>query len=392
MASSSDENTSIVSPKEFTIKTYSVDASKHLESSKQYTFFPKYTYGKNAKSDKLSILTEPIVMARGGIPTFHAEYRPTDKERQFFWLTDAHPVSAEVIDKVFAQLDLFHQQKINEEKNKDLLYTINKEGKKILVKKLKYKNAVKTVSPKNEDEDEDNDKVKPNNANPEPVNGSYRRIKIGFKTLFDKNAPLNQLKKVTTKIFTLDAEQNMKEEKYNCIDDICKYFTWNCTVVLQLDVARIWAMVGTNDDGVRECSYTVKCQQMLITDRPRTTQSTISANVFSNYVSPKKLTNGDSNVNVSASAGSGSSASAGSSANTGTGETKSDEDDEEEEEEEEEEEDDEEEEEEEEDEEEVLAKAKAEAEAKAKAEAEAKAKAKAETEAKTKTTKKVKKT
>jgi hypothetical protein len=275
------EETPTVSVDDFNIKKVMPEAIKQFENLRQYCILPKYQYKESY--EKLSIITEPITILNEGIPAIHAEWRPTDNDRMYFWLSDLHPAGKKLFNNVFCKLDDEFDTKINTEKNKDYIQYKSNENKKITLKSLKYKNAVKIKIPESKNEEDGAD-----------LKESYKRIKIAFNTMKQTSDEIKAKvpKIITTEVYTLNAEQALKQEKITCVDDISNVLCYKSTAVFVLEITKIWAMLALNGERNRDCSYSVKCVKILVLDSPKkNVQRVMSANVFSAYTAPVKQIN-----------------------------------------------------------------------------------------------------
>jgi len=74
--------------------------------------------------------------------------------------------------------------------------------------------------------------------------------------------------------------------------DLRKQLVWKCEVQFALEINKFWAKRAKNSDKKKECSFTVKCVQMLILNKPiNQVASQLSSSVFGNFGVSKKESN-----------------------------------------------------------------------------------------------------
>jgi len=288
---------------DFTIEKYSVDAIFEPKDAKggnategaQWFAFPKYEFPeKKGKGNKVEpnlsrciVVTKPIKMSAGGIPDRGEKYRTTDNECLYFWLKydKEDEGSKELFENVLIPIDEYHIKKLETEGNTDFLY--RKDGdKKNMIKKVKYVPAVRNAFADVDDEETTNGKEKKEN---------YQRIKVRLDTVFDSTQDKDATKKIKTRFFLTDEEGNPKSEQEpaTTITEARKLLTYGCTARFALEINKVW--VKRNADAklgnMRECSYTMKCLQAMITERSKgTAVQALANNVFAKFGQSKKET------------------------------------------------------------------------------------------------------
>ena len=304
-----------------TIKAEDFDLSKYQLSaifepkdakgdSAQWFAFPKYEFpAKKGKGNKVEqanmgrciIVTKPIKMSKGGIPKTDEKWRPTDNDCMYFWLPydKDDEGSKELFEKVLIPLDEYHLQKLETEGNKEFLYKDDK-GKKSSIKKIKYVSSVRDAVVADDDDkaDDDEDNEKSEKAEKKE---NYKRIKVRLDTVFENTKDNKEKKgnpaadrKIKTRFFLMDEDGNPNEEPepITTLAEARKLLTYNSVVRFALDINKVWVK-KTGDqklNGAKECSYTVKCLQVMIVERSTNqTGSQLVRNVFGNFGQSKKV-------------------------------------------------------------------------------------------------------
>lgn len=277
-----------VSVNDFDIRNYKIDPikeNKEFKESPQLNGFPRYKYPVSKKSsdsskaedgyDRFILVTDPILMSKGGLPKLDGKWRKTENDCLYFWLpllmTDEN--AAALYNKVLNPLDEYNTKKIVKEKNKEFITRVDSKGKTTSIKNLKYINCAK-LSPKpqkGEDEDasdnEDDDDTKSSDR--------YMRIKVRLHTKYNKEAKQSDDKTVDTLVFINDKNGDPKTEpeKVKSMEDLRKLFEWNCEAQFVLEFNKFWVMKAEDSDGVKKCSLSLKCLQMYISKRPEISRS-----------------------------------------------------------------------------------------------------------------------
>jgi hypothetical protein len=269
----------------------------------QYSLFPRFKYkrdknDKNAKADqgeRCIVITEEIHMEKGGLPRIDEKWRKTDNDCLYFWLPllDSDPGAVDLRTNFLTPLDEYNNQKINVEGNKDYAVTLTNDKKRTPIKKLKYVNCVKLFDPNSNNEDNEA-------AHGSDDNTPYYRVKVRLATVFDKNQPKDESKKIKTQVVTCDAngDPNETPEPISCLEDMRKLFVWKCKVRFAIEVNKFWAAKAIDSDlGARKCSVTLKCIQMFIIERPEfnKTPTVLSSSVFGKK---KQIKNENTNTNT----------------------------------------------------------------------------------------------
>lgn len=273
-----EESINKISTTEFNVKNFSVDTIKYAKDVTQYSGYCRYDFGKKKKmganenadksntKDRCVIVTKPIEIKRGGIPSHSDKWRPTDNSRLYFWLNlDQDDAGKELYENVLKPLDELFNKQINKNGNKDFIMHVNANGVTQPLAKLQFKDCVK-MSPTADDEDGG-----PQKSTLAP----YQRIKVKLATVYDENAKPDDPQKIKTKVYVDGVEG---EVKINCLNDLVEQFPWGCTAEFALEVNKFWAM-KTGDP--RLCGYSVKCLAIHVTSKPKqTSHSQVNASIF----------------------------------------------------------------------------------------------------------------
>lgn len=276
-----------VNTNDFNIKNFSVETIKYSKDATQFSGYCRYDFGKkknmgpNEKAengntkDRCVIVTKPIEIKRGGIPSHSDKWRPTDNSRLYFWLNlDQDEGGKDLYDKVLKPLDELFSKEINKNGNKNFIYQITASGETKPLTKLSFKECVK-MSPSGDDEDSGAHKS---------VLPPYQRIKVKLATVFDENLNQDEPQKIKTKVFVDGIEG---EIKINCLNDLIEQFPWGCTAEFALEVNKFWAMKSGDP---RNCGYGLKCLAIHVTSKPKqTSQTQVNASIFgSSFKSSKE--------------------------------------------------------------------------------------------------------
>jgi len=202
------------------------------------------------------VVTKPMILEMGGIPKIHEKWRPTDNQCMYLWLPHLpnNEGSAELFDKVLDPLDKHFHKKINEDGNKDCVFS-EKNGKKTFLKDLKYLSAVKEFTPDEsgdadggDDSDgsdkETNEKDKNKGKDGKKQEG-YNRIKVRFACVFDKNKKGKQddQRQIKTRVFVKNEDGSVPEDPLpiKTLADLRKQLVWKCEVQFALEINKFWA-------------------------------------------------------------------------------------------------------------------------------------------------------
>jgi hypothetical protein len=252
---SADKSPSFVTPRSFKLKQFGLSPVIEKYCSKaQYNSFPKYKYTKDAKDgETLIVATDKIKLTKGGIPKLDGEYRKSDKDRGFFWLgcDNEQPELVALFD-MLRSIDSEFDDSLKNNKDTNTLYIL-KDKQKEPLDKLEY---VPIVRESAQPEDKKGDKEY------EP----YDRIKVKFSTKYDENAEEGDLKEINTQLFLLD---NEKPEPYTTVKDFTDTLKWNCEARFVFAINKFWAMKAVKNKK-RECGFSIKCLQVVITQESTT--------------------------------------------------------------------------------------------------------------------------
>jgi len=260
-------------------ETYKLDRIMDDNSEQtQLVAFPRYQH------DRFHFVTSPIVMSKGGIPKISEKWRPTDNHCMYFWLPfdENDEGSKEVFENVFIPVDEFNNGKIMTENNKDFVYKVDPKGVKKPMKSLFYSHAIK-MSPSSGADDDDVDVTNTDKNKNVP----YKRVKVTFATEYNKNRVATDPKKIKTVLYVNNPDGSEKDEPENVssLADFRKHFVWKCTVQFVLEINKFWIKkdIDAKLQNRRECSFTVKCLQMLILNKPEQQVMQLTRSVFGNY-------------------------------------------------------------------------------------------------------------
>lgn len=256
--SAADASPSFVTPQTFKLKNFGLSPVIEKYCSKaQYNSFPKYKYSKDSKDAKdgetLIVATDKIKLTKGGIPKLDGEYRKSDKDRGFFWLgCDNEQPELVALFEMLRGIDAEYVDALKNNKDTNTLYIL-KDKQKEPLDKLEY---VPIVRESAQPEDKKGDKEY------EP----YDRIKVKFSTKYDENAEEGDLQEINTQLFLLDNEE---PEPYTTVTDFTKSLRWNCEARFVFAINKFWAMKAVKNKK-RECGFSIKCLQVVITQESAT--------------------------------------------------------------------------------------------------------------------------
>merc|ERR1712070_1144854 len=247
----------------------------------QMNSYPKYIYAdnfdpkniKNMDGDNLVIISGPIKMTKGGIPSLDGKWRNVDKDRMYFWLpNDESQEECVKFFNVLKSIDDFYDEEINVNGNKKGVLYKSVKGKDKPIKDLTYTRSVR-LSPKIDNDDDDDDE----NANKRLP---YERVKIRFSTRYDENLSKDDTADINTLLFLKD---NESPENCTTVTDFDKEFTYNCTAQFAIALQKIWVQKSAD----KKCSITYKCVQMSILEKPKVKQNIqdqFKSNIFANII------------------------------------------------------------------------------------------------------------
>jgi hypothetical protein len=272
---------------DFNVDNYKLGAilvTKDNQKATQDNAFPRYVY-EDGNEERCIVITDTISMDRGGIPKIDDNWRPTDNHCLYFWLpwlkNDAG--SNQLFENVIKPIDDKNNEEINVKHNKDkFVYKIGEGKTKVGIKKLKYRSLISEIDPSKNGNDEDDSDDEKKSSKGGDNEGKYKRIKVKFSLNYNKDAKKDDPKEIKTTVFINNEDGNCKEypETITCLQDIRNLFTWKCKVKFALEFNKFWIM-RTEEDGVRKCGITVKCLQMYITERSKSSLSaSLNLNIF----------------------------------------------------------------------------------------------------------------
>jgi len=241
-----------------------VEPGKKLEVSRQWTIFPKYVFGTSAsgnnntkvsEGDVLTILTQPIVFKRGGIPKFNLDYMKTKGETATFWI----PLDEEFggpggVDfrKMCDSIDKHFGDEIK--KNPSAFLTVASGDKaEEPIENLKYSALVKK-SPK------------PANVDKKDYKPWYRcRVRIPFKEEKGED-PV-----ISVKLALPNAETGKVDLSVaTSLDELTKHFTYGCTAQFVLEMKTFWVLKATKDaEEWHECGFKLTCNMIRIVEESK---------------------------------------------------------------------------------------------------------------------------
>jgi hypothetical protein len=299
-----DEEINILSFEGFDLERFALKPMPiaDMKDKTQLLCFPKYAYKGDPEGDHETIMTDgeapiavtdEIVVNKGGIPRFNTKYHasPDSMGRAYFYIAEDPecPGSVELFNWV-QKIDDHYDQKINKEDNADeiVCYTVKSKKTGNYIKKafkgLTYKRMItETKKPTSiiEEEEDDDDSKKKNEYKP------YKRIKVKFSTIWDKDLGPNDLKEIDTILFVPGNDEPMAATK---VSDFDKYFTWKSTCKFGLMLNKFW--IARDDE--RNCSFGLKCVQLAVTKlRPEGQKKTATTQLSRSLFTGKKFSRSD---------------------------------------------------------------------------------------------------
>jgi hypothetical protein len=270
------------------------------EDVTQNVAFPRYKYpplkkGGEPDVNRFIVVTKPMHMLQGGIPKIHEKWRPTDDKCMYFWLPHIpeDEGSNELFTNVFNPLDEFLKENATS-KDKDGKPFIHKIVKGVPkgLGKLHYSAGVKKFIPgKSDDDDGESDDGKDKTTSQE-----YNRIKVRFALVYDKAKKGKQsAQKIKTRLYLNNDDGTPRDEPEpaDTLAEFRKHFVWKSKVQFVLEINKFWIKKDGDQklDGKKECSWTVKCLQLLVLEKPATMGASLSRSVFGNYGVKKQIKN-----------------------------------------------------------------------------------------------------
>lgn len=259
----SNDAPKFIQPNQFVLKNLIIKPiDDKFSQGQQWNAFPRYIYSTgdskmkvNKDGENFVVLTNSFKL-KGGIPRLGGEHIPTDAQRQFFWLgDDGSPACKELFD-MLETIDDDFDERINIKKNKDTIMKSNKDGLKAMTN-LKYERMVRMSNAGHEDDDNDKEKYG------EP----YRRVKVKFNIAYDNNVVLKDaIRPINTKLFL---GKNRKHENISTVPEFEQHLVRGCTAQYVLMFSKLWVQKA----GDKKCSFSLKCVQVIVHDKPETKQS-----------------------------------------------------------------------------------------------------------------------
>lgn len=261
---------------EFDVKKFYVDPIQDpAKGSTQYNGFVRYDFGSGGKKGEKAdsshgrcvIVTKPIKIEKGGIPSIDATHRPTDNDCFYFWLNlDQCDGGRELKEKVFGKIDELVEKKINKEGNTDFIVKVGDRNAQAPLTKLAY---VPICRMSQEQEGATNKKGEKTTV--------YERVKVKIGNVYkqgeDKNAP----KEIKIQVFDASSEDAIPIKS---LADLRQAFPWGCKAAFVLEVNKFWAMTALNK-GTRDCGFGVKCLAIYVLEKPeRNNQQVIDKSIF----------------------------------------------------------------------------------------------------------------
>ena len=250
-------------------------------SAQQYNAFPKYKYSTKKDAEVVSslrVVTKPIKMVKGGIPTVDTEYRKTNEDCLYIWLPflENDENGKDLYEKVFYPLDKLCHERINVKKNDGFLTVSEGKGKEPMkLTSLDYNPMVnKTKPPKNQSGGNDDESYEGQKFELTDSNSQlFYRTKIRLDVERDPKDPKKvDEHKIVTEVWTNDENgvPGKKALSIKSLDDLRQYFRFGCEAQFILKFTKLWAS-RTVMKKVRGCGISVKCTNIYIT-KPSTSR------------------------------------------------------------------------------------------------------------------------
>jgi hypothetical protein len=259
-----------IKPLDFDIKNLSFKPLPIDKKRAQQMNYPKYNYDNSGNGQPLLVVTDDIVINRGGIPLhnpiWHSDDPDSHKRAHCHIPYDETNKNSVALFKFLGEIDDYMEKEINENKNsKCILGRVNGKGQVVPYKGLTYKPMITTAKGPQTYDDDDDDESADNNKQFVP----YKRIKVKFSTLYDPNLGPNENKTINTRVYV---GANSEPEVVKTVTDVEKYLTWRCTALFALMLNKVWIQTSDN----KHCGITIKCVQMCITAQPELKQKSSS--------------------------------------------------------------------------------------------------------------------
>jgi hypothetical protein len=203
----------------------------------------------------LCILTEPIVIKRGGILNTHEKHRPTDDDCMAIWLPLDEKFGgkgAESLHNMFKSIDDVWEEKLGEPG-----YFVVKKGKdETPLKKLLYTPFVRQAPI-------------PPGANDFIV---WNRTKIRIPYTEVKGEDNVTHKSIDVKLIVPGDDGKPVKKVATSITDLRKDFAYGCTAQFYLEVKTFWILKtpkGNGKNAAHECGFKVTCKMINILEKSK---------------------------------------------------------------------------------------------------------------------------
>lgn len=257
---------------EFDVKKFFVDpVPDPAKGSTQYNGFVRYDFGSSGKKGEKAessfgrcvIVTKPIKIEKGGIPSIDPTHRPTDNDCLYFWLnTDQCDGGIELKEKVFGRIDELAEKKINKDGNTDFIVKVGERNAQAPLTKLSYV----PICRMSQEQENSTKKTTP-----------YERIKVKIGTVYKEGADKNAPKEIKIQVFDTSSSDPISIKS---LSDLRLAFPWGCKAAFVLEVNKFWAMTALNK-GTRDCGFGVKCLAIYVLEKPeRNNQQVIDKSIF----------------------------------------------------------------------------------------------------------------
>ena len=323
MASTSENTPTMIAPEDFNPDNLFLNPIYENDGTKTAGIRYNYSGNKNSiQGEKLCITSGELKQNKPGcgIPTVGDKFHETIDKCMAFWvpLVPEDSSGAQAIIDIITKIDTKLRYEINEKENENcFVYSIDKTRKKVAVEDLRYTPALKIYTPaeviekqkedkkKNKNKSKTEEKV--DNATRALYDGEFRRIKLkiavtrpktpAVSASATKNSKKNRVDSddddlsvsdqpvIRTTVCTNDANGLPKDEleTISSLEDIKKYFMWNCTAQFVLEFGTLW-MIPKKVDGDHyiECGITINCLQIYVSSSPQKNKiaNTLRSNAF----------------------------------------------------------------------------------------------------------------
>src|SRR3989344_3338224 len=231
------------------------------QSTRQRTIFPKYDYpdaiqnednSKITRKDWLTVLTKPIYLGKGGVPTFNPEYHKTKSETACFWMPLEEEYGGEGAVEFCHMIDKIDKKYGDEIKASPSKYIMIKSGKEEeYIENLEY-TPLKKKSPK------------PKDVSSKDYKPWYRtRIRFPFKEQ-DNGEPILDIQ-----LAKVDANTKTKTvTTITSLEQLMKEFGYGCTAQFVIEMKTFWILTA-EQKGVYPCGFKLTCGMIRILEGPK---------------------------------------------------------------------------------------------------------------------------